>query len=50
MAMPTMIAAPPTARGGPAGSPNMTMPTRVPTSGSMFTKAPATSADTRLCP
>jgi hypothetical protein len=48
--MPTMIAAPPTAWAGPAGSPNTTTPARAPTSGSMFTKAPATSADTRLCP
>jgi hypothetical protein len=48
--MPAMIAAPPSAWAGPAGSPKMTMPAIAPTSGSMLTNAPATSADTRLCP
>jgi hypothetical protein len=48
--MPAMIAAPPSACGGPAGSPKTTTPAIAPTSGSILTKAPATSADTRLCP
>jgi hypothetical protein len=45
-----MIAAPPSACAGPAGLPKNTMPATAPTSGSMFTKAPATSAETRLWP
>ncbi len=48
--MPAMMAVPPMAWTGPAGSPKTTMPAIAPTSGSMLTKAPATSADTRLCP
>ena len=35
---------------GPAGSPKTTTPATAPTSGSRLRKAPATSADTRLCP
>jgi hypothetical protein len=48
--MPAMIAAPPSACAGPAGSPKITMPATAPTSGSMFTNAPATSADTLVWP
>lgn len=48
--MPAMMAAPPATCTGPAGSPNRMMPATAPTSGSMLRKAPATSADTQVCP
>ena len=48
--MPATIARPPAICPGPTGSPNATAPAMAPTSGSRFRKAPATSADTRLCP
>jgi hypothetical protein len=48
--MPATMAAPPAAWVSPAGSPNATTPITAPTSGSRFRKAPATSAETRLCP
>jgi len=48
--MPARMAAPPAACTGPIGLPNTTTPAIAPISGSRLTKAPATSADTRLCP
>ena len=48
--MPAMMAAPPAACGTPAGSPNATAPAMAPTSGSKLRNAPATSAETLLCP
>ena len=48
--MPATMAAPPTACGTPTGSPNATAPAMAPTSGSRLRNAPATSAETLLCP
>jgi hypothetical protein len=48
--MPPTIAVPPISWTGPAGLPNRTIPATAPTSGSMLTNAPATTAETRLCP
>jgi hypothetical protein len=47
--MPARIAAPPAACAGPNASWNATVPASEPTSGSRFTNAPASSADTRVC-
>ena len=48
--MPATMAAPPATCARPTGSPNAAAPTMAPTSGSRLRNAPATSADTRLCP
>jgi hypothetical protein len=48
--MPATMAAPPTACGTPTGFPNTTAPAMAPTSGSRLRNAPATSAETLLCP
>ena len=48
--MPATMATPPAICARPTGSPNTTAPAMAPTSGSRFRNAPATSADTRLCP
>ncbi len=45
-----MMAAPPAAWVGPNGLAKTTTPAMAPTSGSRLRNAPATSADTRLCP
>ncbi len=45
-----MMAAPPATWVGPNGFAKMTTPAMAPTSGSRLRNAPATSADTRLCP
>ncbi len=47
--MPARIAAPPAICSGPKTSWNATAPVSAPTSGSRFTNAPASSADTRAC-
>ena len=48
--MPATMAAPPANSAIPTGSPNTPAPAMAPTSGSRLRNAPATSADTRLCP
>jgi hypothetical protein len=48
--MPATMAAPPPTWTGPSGLPKMATPAMAPTSGSRLRNAPATSADTRLCP
>jgi hypothetical protein len=48
--MPARMATPPAAWAMPTGSPKTTAPAAAPTSGSRFTNAPATSAETRACP
>jgi hypothetical protein len=48
--MPARMAAPPAICFRPAGLAKKTTPAMAPTSGSRFRNAPATSADTRLCP
>ena len=48
--MPATMAAPPATWARPTGSPNAAAPAMAPTSGSRLRNAPATSADTRLCP
>jgi hypothetical protein len=48
--MPATMATPPTACGTPTGFPNATAPATAPTSGSRLRNAPATSAETLLCP
>jgi hypothetical protein len=48
--MPATMAAPPATCTGPSGLPKMATPAMAPTSGSRLRNAPATSADTRLCP
>jgi hypothetical protein len=47
--MPARIATPPASCTGPSGLAKSTVPAMAPTSGSRFRKAPATSADTRVC-
>ena len=49
-AMPATITAPPSSCIGPNGSPKARAPAAVPTSGSRFRNAPASSGDTRDCP
>ena len=49
-AIPVRMAAAPMAWGAPTGSPNTSAPAAAPTSGSRFTKAPASSAGTRAWP
>ena len=48
--MPATMATPPAACARPTGSPNATAPAMPPTSGSRLRNAPATSAETLLCP
>ena len=48
--MPATMAAPPATWTSPTGSPNAAAPAMAPTSGSRLRNAPATSAETRLCP